>query len=107
MDDFFLQLVNYRYMPLMYVFLVYDRLNMFMDDWSVMFMNYILVHLFDHILMMLMDYFSVCFFDDWLLYNGFDYGCLLMCQYLSLGSICLHKRSFFMSDYSRHLNCVT
>jgi len=44
---------------LMDVFLVDNRLDVFVDDWSVMLVNHILVEFVNNVLMMFMDYFSV------------------------------------------------
>jgi len=59
MNDFLLCLMDNGNVLLMNVFLVNDRLDVFVDNRFVMLMDNILVEFVDNILMMFIDYFSV------------------------------------------------
>jgi hypothetical protein len=71
-------------MFLVNMFLIDNRLDVFNDDWSVFFMDYIPMSFLDHILVMLMNYISVRVLKNWSLHNLFDNGCLLMTEDLGL-----------------------
>jgi len=102
MDDFSLLFVNDWHVSLLNVLLVYDRLNMFMNHWSVMLMNHVLVNFIDHVLMVLMHNFSVGVFDYGALHDCVSHGCLLMLDHLSGSDIRPRYRCLIVSDDFRY-----
>jgi len=78
MDEFLLGFVNNRDVFLVYVFLVNDWLNMFMDNWSMDLMDQVSVNFVYDILMMFMDYLSVGVSHDRLFNNSLNNRCFLM-----------------------------
>lgn len=100
MNDFFLVFMNDWNVLLVDVLLINDWLDMFVNDWSVMLMNHIFMNLFNNVLVVFVDYFSVWVFNDGLLNDGLHNWSFLMAVNLCCTYIPFHNSCFFMSDHS-------
>jgi len=100
MDEFFLGLVNDGDMLLMNVFLVDDRLDVLVYHVLMVLMDNIFVNFFNYVLVMLMDYVSMRLFDDWLLDNSLNNGCLSMWDNLTENLVWSEHWFLFMPDHS-------